>query len=90
MFFSPLFKERGGGVSGKGINHALKKEGSTNITACLLHSQAVPQIFVVSVPGIFRKRLKKEFEDGCTFYRDERNVLSCDLKSALDNFKKSS
>ena len=36
-----------------------------------------------------RALLKKEFESHCTFYRDERNVLSCDLKTALRNLKKS-
>ncbi len=30
-----------------------------------------------------RARLRKELEAHCTFYRDERNELACDLKSAF-------
>jgi RNA polymerase sigma-70 factor (ECF subfamily) len=36
-----------------------------------------------------RKELKKELESLCCFYRDTRNVLSCDLKSAISQLKKS-
>jgi RNA polymerase sigma-70 factor (ECF subfamily) len=36
-----------------------------------------------------RKKLKKELENLCCFYRDERNVLSCDLKSAIRQLKES-
>lgn len=36
-----------------------------------------------------RAKLKKELENLCCFYRDERNVLSCDLKSAIKQFKES-
>lgn len=36
-----------------------------------------------------REKLKKELENRCSFYRDERNVLSCDLKSAIKQFKES-
>ncbi len=36
-----------------------------------------------------RASLKKELESSCSFYHDERNVLSCDLKTALKNYKKS-
>lgn len=36
-----------------------------------------------------RAQLKKEFETHCSFYHDERNVFSCDLKTALRDFKKS-
>ncbi|MEJ2183819.1 MAG: sigma-70 family RNA polymerase sigma factor [Nitrospirota bacterium] len=36
-----------------------------------------------------RARLKREFEAHCSFYRDERNVFSCDLKTALRDFKES-
>lgn len=36
-----------------------------------------------------RARLKKELENLCCFYRDERNVLSCDLKSAIRQLKES-
>lgn len=61
-----------------------------------LKNREIAEILQVSIDTVkirryrARARLKKELEDGCTFYRDERNVLSCDLKSALDNFKKSS
>jgi RNA polymerase sigma-70 factor (ECF subfamily) len=61
-----------------------------------LKNKEIAEILKVSVETVKIRRhrarasLKKELEDGCTFYRDERNVLSCDLKSALDNFKKSS
>jgi RNA polymerase sigma-70 factor (ECF subfamily) len=60
-----------------------------------LKNKEIAEILQVSVDTVkirrhrARANLKKELEDGCTFYRDERNVLSCDLKSALDNFKKS-
>jgi RNA polymerase sigma-70 factor, ECF subfamily len=36
-----------------------------------------------------RSKLKKELENLCCFYRDERNVLSCDLKSAIKQLKES-
>lgn len=36
-----------------------------------------------------RRKLKAELETICSFYRDERNVLSCDLKSAIRQLKKS-
>jgi RNA polymerase sigma-70 factor (ECF subfamily) len=36
-----------------------------------------------------RKKLKEELENLCCFYRDERNVLSCDLKSAIKQLKES-
>jgi len=36
-----------------------------------------------------RASLKKELENHCNFYRDERNVLACDLKSAIKQFKES-
>jgi RNA polymerase sigma-70 factor (ECF subfamily) len=36
-----------------------------------------------------REFLKKEFEAHCNFYHDERNILSCDLKSALKDYKES-
>jgi RNA polymerase sigma-70 factor (ECF subfamily) len=36
-----------------------------------------------------RKKLKKELENFCCFYRDERNVLSCDLKSTIRQLKES-
>lgn len=35
-----------------------------------------------------RAKLKEELETNCSFYRDERNELACDLKSALKEFRK--
>lgn len=35
-----------------------------------------------------RAKLRKELETHCSFYRDERNELACDLKSALSEFRK--
>lgn len=35
-----------------------------------------------------RARLRKELETHCSFYRDERNELACDLKSAFREFRK--
>lgn len=34
-----------------------------------------------------RARLKKNLEIHCSFHRDERNELACDLKSALSDFR---
>ncbi|NIM17736.1 MAG: hypothetical protein GTO45_37690 [Candidatus Aminicenantes bacterium] len=31
-----------------------------------------------------REKLKKKLEQGCTFYHNEENVLSCDLKEAYE------
>ncbi|MEW5815349.1 MAG: sigma-70 family RNA polymerase sigma factor, partial [Spirochaetota bacterium] len=36
-----------------------------------------------------RAKLKKELETHCSFYRDERNKLACDLKSAFEESRKS-
>lgn len=36
-----------------------------------------------------RAKLKKELETHCDFYRDERNELACDLKSAFEESRKS-
>lgn len=36
-----------------------------------------------------REKMKKELDNLCCFYRDERNVLSCDLKSAIRQLKES-
>ena len=36
-----------------------------------------------------RAKLKKELACLCSFYRDERNVLSCDLQSAMRHLKES-
>jgi RNA polymerase sigma-70 factor (ECF subfamily) len=61
-----------------------------------LKNREIAEILQVSVEAVKIRRhraraaLKRELEEGCSFYRDERNVLSCDLKSALDNFKTSS
>lgn len=35
-----------------------------------------------------KAKLKKELETHCSFYRDERNELACDLKSAFEKSKK--
>ncbi|MCP5105547.1 MAG: RNA polymerase sigma factor [bacterium] len=35
-----------------------------------------------------RERLKKELMNGCSFYRNKQNVLSCDLKDGFEEFKK--
>lgn len=35
-----------------------------------------------------RARLRKELETHCSFYRDERNELACELNSALREFRK--
>lgn len=36
-----------------------------------------------------RAKLRKELENLCSFYHNERNVLSCDLKSAIRKLKES-
>ena len=36
-----------------------------------------------------RARLKRELDAGCNFYRDERNELACDLKTAFKRFRDS-
>jgi RNA polymerase sigma-70 factor (ECF subfamily) len=36
-----------------------------------------------------RAGLKKELDDGCSFYRDERNELACDRKTTFVKYKKS-
>ena len=36
-----------------------------------------------------RAKLKKELENLCCFYHDERGVLSCDLKSVIKQLKES-
>ncbi len=35
-----------------------------------------------------RAKLKRELETHCSFYRDERNQLACDMKSAFEGFRK--
>jgi len=60
-----------------------------------LRNQEIAEILHVSLYTVkirlhrARKKLKEELENLCCFYRDERNVLSCDLKSAIKQFKES-
>lgn len=35
-----------------------------------------------------RAKLRRELETHCSFYRDERNELACDLKGAMSEFRK--
>ena len=62
-------------------------EGFTN--------QEIAEILDVSLDTVkirihrAREKLKKELETHCDFYRDERNELACDLKSAFSEFRKS-
>lgn len=61
-------------------------EGFTN--------QEIAQILSVSLDTVkirlhrAREKIKKELETHCDFYRDERNELACDLKSAFSEFRK--
>lgn len=54
-----------------------------------LQNQEIAEILGVSLDTVkirlhrARARLRKELEAHCTFYRDERNELACDLKSAF-------
>jgi RNA polymerase sigma-70 factor (ECF subfamily) len=60
-----------------------------------LKNHEIAEILQVSVDTVkirlhrARAKLRKELENHCSFYRDERNVLSCDLKSAIKQFKES-
>lgn len=60
-----------------------------------LKNHEIAEILQVSVDTVkirlhrARKKLKNELENLCCFYRDERNVLSCDLKSAIRQLKES-
>jgi len=60
-----------------------------------LGNREIAEILQVSLDAVkirlhrARAKLKKELENLCCFYRDERNVLSCDLKSALRQLKES-
>jgi RNA polymerase sigma-70 factor (ECF subfamily) len=51
-----------------------------------LKNQEIAEILGISLDTVkirlhrARERLKKEFEAGCTFYRDEDNELACDRK----------
>jgi phosphoserine aminotransferase len=53
-FFSCYLKGEGGVC----LNYTRNSEFSSFITACLLRSQAEPQILVVSASGVFRKHKK--------------------------------
>jgi RNA polymerase sigma-70 factor (ECF subfamily) len=52
-----------------------------------LKNQDIADILGISLEAVkirlhrARERLKKEFEAGCTFYRDQDNELACDRKS---------
>lgn len=60
-----------------------------------LENREIAEILQVSIDTVkirlhrARAKLKKELEDLCSFYHDERNVLSCDMKSAIRQFKES-
>jgi RNA polymerase sigma-70 factor (ECF subfamily) len=60
-----------------------------------LKNREIADILEVSVDTVkirlhrARASLKKELQANCSFYRDERNVFSCDLKSALKKFRES-
>ena len=60
-----------------------------------LNNHEIAEILQVSLDTVkirlhrARTKLKKELENLCCFYRDERNVLSCDLKSAIRQLKES-
>lgn len=59
-----------------------------------LRNQEIAEILGLSVDTVkirlhrARAKIKKELETHCDFYRDERNELACDLKSAFREFKK--
>lgn len=60
-----------------------------------LRNHEIAEILQVSIDTVkmrlhrAREKLKNELENFCCFYRDERNVLSCDLKSAIRQLKES-
>lgn len=60
-----------------------------------LRNHEIAEILQVSLDRVkirlrcARAKLKKELECLCSFYRDERNVLSCDLQSAMRHLKES-
>ncbi len=57
-------------------------------------NQEIAQILGLSLDTIkirlhrARAKLKEQLEIHCNFYRDERNELACDLKSAFEQFRK--
>ncbi|MGB7291710.1 MAG: sigma-70 family RNA polymerase sigma factor [Thermodesulfobacteriota bacterium] len=59
-----------------------------------LKNQEIAEILGLSLDAVkirlhrARAKIKKELETHCNFYRDERNELACDLKSAFREFKK--
>jgi RNA polymerase sigma-70 factor (ECF subfamily) len=59
-----------------------------------LKNREIAEILQVSLSTVkirlhrARAKLKKELEIHCSFYRDERNELACDLKSAFEKFQK--
>ena len=59
-----------------------------------LKNREIAEILQVSLDTVkirlhrARAKLKKELEIHCSFYRDERNELACDLKSAFEEFQK--
>lgn len=59
-----------------------------------LKNREIAEILQVSLSTVkirlhrARAKLKKELEIHCSFYRDERNELACDLKSAFEEFQK--
>jgi len=60
-----------------------------------LRNHEIAEILQVSLDTVkirlyrARAKLKKELDSLCSFYRDGRNVLSCDLKSAMKQLKES-
>lgn len=58
-----------------------------------LKNAQIADIFGVSLDTVkirlhrARARLRRELETNCSFYRDERNELACDLKDAFAGFR---
>lgn len=59
-----------------------------------LQAREIAEILQISLDTVkirlhrAKAKLKKELETHCSFYRDERNELACDLKSAFEKSKK--
>ena len=57
-----------------------------------LKNEAISKILGITIDTVkirlhrARAKLKKELETNCSFYRDERNELACDLKQAFKEF----